>query len=144
MPAWVDAGFEEYAKRVRGRCELSLREIAAVKRGKNADVARIRAEEGEKMLAAMPDGARVVALDLGGKDWSSEGLSEKIDSWMGEAREVVFVVGGPEGLSEAVLARADQRWRLSALTFSHPVVRVVWAEAMYRGWSISEGLPYHR
>ena len=144
MPGWVSAGYEEYAKRMPRECELKLKEIASGQRGKNTDPARAIAEEGQKMQAAIPSGEHVVALDLSGKEWSTPQLSEALARWLAGGRNVSLLVGGPDGLAPACLARADERWRLSALTFPHPLVRIVLAEQLYRAWSLLHNHPYHR
>ena len=144
MPAWVTQGYQEFARRMPAECRLNLIEIAAGKRGKNADVVRLTQEEGEKMLAAIPKGAYVIAMEVGGKDWSTEQLSGQLDNWLHGGCDVVLLVGGPEGLAPACRARADQLWSLSPLTFPHPLVRVVLAEQLYRAWSLLKGHPYHR
>jgi len=144
MPGWVELGYQEYAKRLPAECALRLNEIPAGKRGKNADIARLTRQEGEKMASAIPKGARVVALEVGGKAWSTEQLSARLDSWMGEGRDVALLVGGPEGLEPGLSASADERWSLSPLTLPHPLVRIVLAEQLYRAWSILKGHPYHR
>lgn len=144
MPGWVDEGYAEYAKRMPRECALKLTEIPAGKRGKNADIARAIAEEGQKMQAAIPAGDHVVALDLGGKEWSTPELSGALARWLGEGRNVSLLVGGPDGLAPACLARAGERWRLSALTFPHPLVRIILAEQLYRAWSLLHNHPYHR
>lgn len=144
MPAWVETGFAEYAKRLPAECSLLLKEIPAGKRGKNADLARIRRDEGEKMLAAIPKGAHVVALEVDGKAWRTEDLAGQMQNWLQAHVDVALLVGGPEGLAEACRQRADQRWSLSPLTFPHPLVRIVVAEQLYRAWSILGGHPYHR
>ena len=144
MPGWVSAGYEEYAKRMPRECELKLKEIAPGPRGKNADIARAVALEGEKMQAATPPGDRVVALDLGGAEWSTPQLSAALARWLADGRNVSLLVGGPDGLAPPCLARADERWRLSALTLPHPLVRVVLAEQLYRAWSLLHNHPYHR
>ena len=144
MPAWVTQGFEEYARRLPADCALQLVEIPAGKRGKNADIARITRDEGERTLAAIPRGARVVALDVEGRAWRTEQLAGQLDDWRHDGRDVALLVGGPEGLAPACLARAEQRWSLSPLTLPHPLVRIVVAEQLYRAWSILQGHPYHR
>ena len=144
MPAWVEQGYREYAKRLPGECTLQLHEIPAGKRGKNADIVRLTRQEGEKMAAVIPKGARVVAMEVGGKAWSTEQLSARLDSWMGEGHDVALLVGGPEGLEPGLSASADERWSLSPLTLPHPLVRIVLAEQIYRAWSILKGHPYHR
>jgi len=144
MPAWVEQGYEEFAKRLPADCALQLTEIPAGKRGKNADIPRILQQEGERMLAAVPKSARVIALEVQGSAWSTEQLAQALDSWRQEGRDVALLVGGPEGLAPACAARAEQRWSLSPLTLPHPLVRIVIAEQVYRAWSILAGHPYHR
>ncbi len=144
MPEWVAAGYSEYAKRMPRECELVLREIPPGKRGKNADIMRAMEEEGQKMQAAIPTGDRVVALDLSGSEWSTPQLAEALSRWLADGRNVTLLVGGPDGLAPECLARADERWRLSALTFPHPLVRIVLAEQLYRAWGILHNHPYHR
>ena len=144
MPGWVEAGFEEYRKRMPPECRLELVEIAAGQRGKGVDLARLQREEGEKMLAAIPRGAEVVALEAGGKMVDTEGLSRWLEGWLAGGRDVALLVGGPEGLAPDCLARADRRWSLSPLTFPHPLVRILVAEQLYRAMSILKGHPYHK
>ena len=144
MPAWVNTGTLEYANRMPPQCQLQIREITAEKRTKNSDLKRIRQTEGEKLLAAIPDGSLVVTLDVRGKAWSTEQLSQQLDGWMMSGRDVALLVGGPEGLSPECLQRAEQSWSLSPLTFPHPLVRIVVAEQLFRAWSILTNHPYHR
>ncbi len=144
MPAWVEQGYQEYARRLPADCALQLVEIPAGKRGKGADIARITRREGEKMLAAAPKGAHIVALEVTGRAWSTENLSAELDNWLHDGRDVVLLVGGPEGLAPECVARAEQRWSLSRLTLPHPLVRIVVAEQLYRAWSILQNHPYHR
>lgn len=144
MPRWVQEGYAEYAKRMPAECGLRLVEIAPGRRGKGADIQRAVREEGERMLAAIPKGCRVVALDVKGKEWSTEQLAGQLNGWMGEGRDLALLVGGPEGLAEACLQQADGRWSLSPLTLPHPLVRVVVAEQLYRALSVLRGHPYHR
>lgn len=144
MPGWVEEGYAEYAKRINGDITLELIEIPAGKRGKNADIARITDKEGEAMLAAIPAGDRVVALDVLGKSFATEQLSQTLAGWLPEGRHISLLIGGPEGLAPAALARAHEKWSLSRLTLPHPLVRVLLAEQLYRAWSLLKGHPYHR
>jgi 23S rRNA (pseudouridine1915-N3)-methyltransferase len=148
MPSWVQQGFAEYAKRLPPECALELVEIERGRRGSgkasDADLERIRREEGERLLKSLPDGSLALALDVGGRPWSTEQLAAQLTGWLGGGRDVALLVGGPDGLAEACLARAEQRWSLSPLTFPHPLVRVILAEQIYRAWSITKGHPYHR
>ena len=144
MPAWVEQGFNEYAKRLPPECSLTLIEIPAGKRGKSADLVRITEKEGQQMLAAIPKGALVVALEVTGRQWDTRQLAEKLGQWMQDGRDVALLVGGPEGLAPECLTRAEGKWSLSALTLPHPLVRVVLAEQLYRAWSVTQNHPYHR
>lgn len=144
MPAWVVAGFNEYAQRMPPICSLELHEIPALKRGKNADTARILRDEARAIEAAVPEHALIVALDRKGKTVSTEQLAQNMQQWIDDSQDVVIVIGGPEGLPRDFLRNAHQVWSLSAMTFAHPVVRVMLAEQLYRAWSINANLPYHR
>ncbi|OEF10023.1 23S rRNA (pseudouridine(1915)-N(3))-methyltransferase RlmH [Aliivibrio logei] len=144
MPKWVEEGYKEYSRRFPKDMPLELIEITAGKRGKNADIARILQKEGEAMLATVPKGNRIVTLDIPGKPWNTEQLAEQLEVWKLDARDVSILIGGPEGLSPACKAAAEQSWSLSPLTLPHPLVRVVMAESLYRAWSITANHPYHR
>ena len=144
MPAWVTQGYEEYSRRMPPDCALQLVEIPAGKRGKGADLTRITQHEGAQAIAALPKGARVVAMDVKGRAWSTEELAKELDTWRHDGRDVALLVGGPEGLAPECLNRAEQRWSLSNLTLPHPIVRIVVAEQLYRAWSILSNHPYHR
>ncbi|WP_108947263.1 23S rRNA (pseudouridine(1915)-N(3))-methyltransferase RlmH [Shewanella halifaxensis] len=144
MPDWVETGFKEYQRRFPRDLALELVEIPAGKRGKNADIARILQKEGELMLAAIPKGNHIVSLDLPGKNLTTPQLAEQMNKWLLDGRDVSLLIGGPEGLSPECKQAAAQSWCLSALTLPHPLVRVIVAESLYRGWSINNNHPYHR
>ena len=144
MPAWVQTGYEEYAKRLPRDCALVLKEIPLAARGKNADLQRAICAEGEAMLAAIPAQERVIALDVGGKPQSTENLAAHLQQWQQQGGNTSLLIGGPDGLAASCLARAQERWSLSALTLPHPLVRIVLAEQLYRAWSLLNRHPYHR
>ncbi len=144
MPDWVNKAYHEYAKRLNADCQLKLIEIAPGKRGKNADLARIKLQEGEKLLAAIPKGSLVIALEVKGRAWSTEELAKQLDGWLHSGQDIALLIGGPEGLSNACVARADVKWSLSPLTLPHPLVRVLLSEQIYRAYSILKNHPYHR
>lgn len=144
MPDWVRLGYDEYARRMPPDCRMNLIEVAAGQRRKNADIDRILRQEAERMEAAIPKGAWVLALDVNGKRWDTQQLSEQIGQWMQGGRDVALLVGGPEGFHSQALALAQRRWSLSPLTFPHPLVRVIVAEQLYRGLSLLRNHPYHR
>ncbi len=144
MPDWVHTGFREYAQRMPPECRLELVEIALGKRSRASDPRRAKSEEGVRMLSALARDDLAIALDVTGKPWSTEHLAGHLGAWLQEGRDVAFLVGGPDGLAEECLARAQARWSLSALTLPHALVRVVAAEALYRAWSLLNNHPYHR
>jgi 23S rRNA (pseudouridine1915-N3)-methyltransferase len=144
MPGWVEEGYAEYAKRMPPESKIKLVEISAGKRSKNSDIKRLTQQEGEKMLAAIPKGAKVVALDVLGKACSTEELSQELKGWQGSGQDIAILIGGPEGLAPECLKVAQQKISLSKLTLPHPLVRVVLAEQLYRASTILKGHPYHK
>jgi 23S rRNA (pseudouridine1915-N3)-methyltransferase len=144
MPSWVESAFETYRKRLVAPVTLQLIEVAARRRGKNADITRIVEAEGEALLDAVPSGARPIVLDRNGRRIDTERLAAMLRGWVDESQDIAFLVGGPEGLSDRCIAAASLRLKLSDLTFPHPLVRVILAEQLYRAYSIIHGHPYHR
>jgi len=144
MPDWVEDGYSEYAKRLPAHCRLDLKEIPLPRRGKGTDIARMKEEEGRRLLAAVPSGSRVVALDEAGTEFDTAQLARRLDDWLGGGTDIALLIGGPDGLSAECLAAARERWSLSRLTLAHPLVRVVLAEQVYRAWSLLNNRPYHR
>ena len=143
-PAWVREGYADYAKRLPKPYAPELVELPLGARSKSRAPARAIFEEGERVLAALPKQAHVVALDERGKSWSSLELSHELARWAREGDDVALVIGGPDGHAPEVLGRAQQRWSLSALTLPHMLVRLVVIEQLYRAWTLLEGHPYHR
>ena len=144
MPSWVEEGYAEYQKRFPKEISLQLQELSLGHRGKGADLSRAIQKEGDLMLSAIAPKDRVIALDVKGKPWSTEQLAEQLSSWQMEGGDVSLLVGGPDGLDNRCLARADRKWSLSPLTLPHPFVRVILAEQLYRAWTILKGHPYHK
>lgn len=144
MPPWVDAGWDEYARRMPPELPLEITEVPLGRRGRNADIERLRRDEGAAVLAAVSDRDHVVALDGRGSPWSTEKLAARLEHWMQSGQDVSLLVGGPDGLSAECLAAAGERWSLGPLTLPHPLVRVIVAEALYRAWTVTRGHPYHR
>jgi 23S rRNA (pseudouridine1915-N3)-methyltransferase len=144
MPGWVQEGFHEYARRMPPEIRLELAELKPEERGPGRSVEKAMATEGARILGAIPDGATVIALDERGKAVTTKGLSTLLAGWMQDGSHPAFVIGGADGLDEAVKARADKLVSLSALTLPHALVRVVLAEQLYRAWTILAGHPYHR
>ena len=143
MPAWVTAGFNEYAERLPRELKLELIELPLAARGKNADIERAKNAEGEKILERSRDTHRVL-LDEHGASWSSAQLASHLENWKQGGRDVSILIGGPDGHAAQVMQLADQNWSLSRLTLPHALVRVLVAEQLYRAWSLSANHPYHR
>lgn len=144
MPDWVVQGVETYRKRLPRELALEIVEIAPGPRQKSADVDRAIRVEGDRMLARLGKSERAIALDVEGSAWSTPSLADRLKEWQMEGDDVALLVGGPDGLDKRCLARAHQRWSLSPLTLPHPLVRIMLAEQLYRGWTLLSGHPYHR
>lgn len=144
MPAWVQEGYQAYAKRLPSDFTIRCIEISASKRSKGVDIKRLIHQEGERMCAAIPAGDYVVALTEHGQLWNTQQFAAKLQIWRDTSRDVSMLIGGPEGLAPQCLAVAQQQWSLSPLTWPHPLVRILVAEQLYRAWSILHRHPYHR
>jgi 23S rRNA (pseudouridine1915-N3)-methyltransferase len=144
MPAWIEAGFQEYAKRMPPECRLVLKEIKPIERssGKNAET--VMAQERIRIEASLPKGGRVIALDEHGAQMTTVQLSQQLSVWQQQGGDVSFVIGGADGLDAEFKKNADMLLRLSNMTLPHALVRVILAEQLYRAWSILRNHPYHR
>lgn len=142
-PAWVTAGVRDYTDRLPGNL-LQLVELPLATRTKSSDPRRAQAEENQRLVKATPAGSHIVALHPKGRSLSTEMLAERMRDWMQAGRDVTFLIGGPEGLTETTLAQSGEHWSLSQLTFPHMLVRVILAEQLYRAWTILQNHPYHR
>ncbi|SRR5690554_5936083 len=144
MPAWVNQGFAEYAKRITGDCQLSIQELPLQKRGKLVNIDQLKAKEAKTINDQIKSNDLVVALDVLGKAVSTEDLAGLLSEWQMTGKNVALLIGGPDGLDSDLLKKADVRLSLSRLTLPHPLVRVLLAEQLYRAWSINHAHPYHR
>lgn len=144
MPAWVNTGVETYRKRLPRDFSLEIEEIPLGQRSKNADVAKARTQEAQRIRDKIRGDEYIVALEVQGKPWSTEQLAQEADAWRMQGRDVVLLVGGPDGLEPSLSATANQAWSLSPLTLPHPLVRIMLAEQLYRAWTLLVGHPYHR
>lgn len=143
-PGWAEAAFEDFAKRFPPELRLELKAVKAEPRSTGRTATQLMAAEAQRLEAACPKGARRVVLDERGSRLTTPQLAERLKFWLGDGRDVVLLVGGPDGLDPALKVGADESLRLSDLTLPHAFVRVLLAEALYRAWSLSVGHPYHR
>jgi len=144
QPSWVDTAFADYAARLPRQWQFRLDTIALAQRGKNAEPGAAAATEGDRILARLKSGEQLVLLDERGREFSSRQLADALARWQTEGGDLAFVIGGPDGVSPAVVARAGMTWSLSRLTLPHGLARVLCAEQLYRAWSLTTGHPYHR
>ena len=144
MPSWIREGFGEYVKRLPPEIKIELAELKPEERSSGKTVDKAKALEGERILAALPAGASVIALDEKGRAVTTQGLAVMLAGWMREGVAPAFVIGGADGLSDEVKARADKLVSLSGLTLPHGLARVLLAEQLYRAWTILANHPYHR
>jgi 23S rRNA (pseudouridine1915-N3)-methyltransferase len=144
QPAWVDKAFASYIARLPREWKFRIDSIATVRRSKNDKSGQAMLAEGEQLLGKLHDDEQVVLLDERGKQMTSQSLAEQLSRWQSDGRDLAFVIGGPDGVSDACKARADHSWSLSQLTLPHGLARVMFAEQMYRTWSLQMGHPYHR
>lgn len=145
MPGWVDQAFEDYTRRLHGPWELTITALASARRGQgSAEAPRARATEAQRILALLAPRDYVVALDEQGTQPSTAELARWLEERRGAGQALTFIIGGPDGLDSAVLARAQYRWALSRLTLPHALARVVFAEQLYRASTVLVGHPYHR
>ncbi|HWT71868.1 MAG TPA: 23S rRNA (pseudouridine(1915)-N(3))-methyltransferase RlmH [Oxalicibacterium sp.] len=144
MPAWISNGFDEYVKRMPADCRIVLKELKPVERSGSKTAETAMALERTRIEAALPKGARIVALDERGKDLTSVQLAQHLMQWQQDGRDVAFIIGGADGLDAEFKEKADMMLRISSLTLPHGMVRVMLAEQLYRAWSITQNHPYHR
>jgi 23S rRNA (pseudouridine1915-N3)-methyltransferase len=144
MPPWVEMGVQEYSKRLPRDMPLEFIEIPIGNRAKNANLARAVKQESDQILTQVKPQDHVIALEVTGNNWSTEKLAKQMQNWQMQGQNIIFLIGGPDGLSDACRARANQQWSFSALTLPHPIVRIILSEQLYRAWSITQNHPYHR
>ena len=144
QPAWAEAAYDDFAKRFPPELRLELKALKAEPRTTGKPPAALMAAEAQRIEAALPKGARRVVLDERGTRLTTAALADRLRFWMGDGRDVAFMIGGPDGLDPALKATADETMRLSELTLPHAFVRILLAEGLYRAWSLTVNHPYHR
>ena len=143
VPEWAQQAWDDYAKRFPPELRLELKAVKTEPRASRT-VQSLLAAERERIEAAIPKGARVVALDERGTALTTLALAARLKEWQLASQDVALVIGGPDGLEPAFRQQAHERIRLSDLTLPHAMVRVLLAEQLYRAWSVNAGHPYHR
>lgn len=143
VPDWAQAAWDDYAKRFPPELRLELKAVKTEPRASKT-LPQLLAAERERIEAAVPKGAHVVALDERGTAHTTAALAARLKAWQLQAQDVALVIGGPDGLDPEFRRTAHERMRLSDLTLPHAMVRVLLAEQLYRAWSINANHPYHR
>lgn len=144
MPAWVDAACHDYGKRLPREIDLQLVSLPLTARSTKTSPAQARQRQSELLLDKIAPGSFSIALDEGGKQWSSRDWAAQLDRWLQQQPRVNLLIGGPDGLSGDCLEACQQRVALGRMTLPHALVRVVLLEQIYRAWTILQGHPYHR
>lgn len=143
VPDWAQTAYDDYAKRFPPELRIELKAVKTEPRGSKT-VETLWAAERQRIEAAIPRGARVVALDERGTPLTTQALAQQLRQWQLGGDDVALLIGGPDGLDPELRAAAHQRVRLSDLTLPHAMVRVLLIEQLYRAWSINANHPYHR
>lgn len=144
MPDWVQKPVDDYTGRMPGDFRVEWREIRAEQRSSGATPAVWMAREAQRIRAAIPPAATIVALDERGVDLTTRDLASRLERWQRAAQPVALLIGGPDGLDPGLKSEARELLRLSSLTLPHPMVRILLAEQLYRAWSVLANHPYHR
>ena len=144
MPEWITGGFNEYTKRMPREATTTLVEIKPEPRTTGKSVPQIMEAEAQRIESALPKDVTRIVLDERGAHLNTKQMSQKMHDWLGNGRDVAFIIGGADGLHESVRASAHQLLALSALTLPHGMVRVLLAEQLYRAYSLLHNHPYHR
>jgi 23S rRNA (pseudouridine1915-N3)-methyltransferase len=143
QPRWADEAIADFLKRFPTDFSVSVRELKPEARdGRPPE--RIRAAEAERLRAALPAGCVTVALDERGRDLTSAAFAEQLGRWRDRGDSPVFVIGGPDGLTDELRRGAQLLLRLSSMTLPHALARLLLVEQLYRAWSILSRHPYHR
>ncbi|WP_440617926.1 23S rRNA (pseudouridine(1915)-N(3))-methyltransferase RlmH [Cysteiniphilum sp. 6C5] len=145
MPAWVQEGVNEYQKRLTGSSiQLQVIELPIAKRTKTGTVDGWLAQEAKTVLSKLNEQDHLVILDVQSKLISTEELAQKMESWQQNTPNIAILIGGPDGIDNSIKRLAKEKISLSKMTFPHPIVRIIFAEQIYRAWTILQGHPYHK
>jgi 23S rRNA (pseudouridine1915-N3)-methyltransferase len=143
LPAWIQSGYEEYAKRMPPEARLDLIELKPEDRA-NRTVTKVLETEATRIESAMPRQAELIVLDERGSMITTRELASMLTEWMRTGVSPCFVIGSADGIAPSLKQRARKTIALSGLTLPHAMVRVMLAEALYRAWTLNQNHPYHR
>ena len=144
QPSWVDDAVNTYTARFPRQWKFHLDRVPSAQRSRSTQPDAAKSAESGHILNKIDSDEQVVLLDERGKQLSSQQLADALARWQTDGRNVCFVIGGPDGVSADCRQRADFTWSLSSLTLPHGLARVLFAEQLYRAWSLLSGHPYHR
>lgn len=142
MAGWVKEGFDVYRQRLQGHFRLELIEITANKRSDTHQLKKAVKEESDRLQQACDPNGLTIALDRLGRNMDTPAIASQLEK--NAMQNINILIGGPEGIDASLINRCDQVWSLSALTFPHPIVRIILAEQLFRAYSILSNHPYHR
>jgi len=143
MPSWVQAGYDEYAKRMSREYALELVELKAAPRDRGKSVTQMLAAEAASLRSVCAND-RIIALDERAVAWTTRDLAARLTRWRDDDTNVAFVIGSADGLDEAFKLAANERLAVSSMTLPHGLVRIILVEQLYRAASLIAGHPYHR
>ena len=143
-PLWVKTAFEDYQQRFDQSIQIKWLGIKPDRKTRSLGKKKRIFEEGKKLLKSVNKDNTIIALDKEGMSWTTLKLKEKFNQWVTSSKDISFLIGGPEGLSEDCLNSSNEIWSLSPLTFPHSIVPIILIEQLYRVWSIEKNHPYHK
>lgn len=143
VPDWAQTAWDDYAKRFPHELKIELKAVKTEPRGSKT-LETLYAAERVRIEAAVPKGARIVALDERGTNLTTNALATRLTDWQMGGGDVALIIGGPDGIEPAYRQAAHERIRLSDMTLPHAFARVLLIEQLYRAWSINANHPYHR
>ena len=143
-PLWAKTAFEDYQQRFDRSIQIKWSGLRPDRNTKSLDRKKRISREGKKLLKSVNKDTTIIALNKEGASWTTLKLKEKFNQWLISSKDVSFLIGGPEGLSEDCLNTSNEIWSLSSLTFPHSIVPIILIEQLYRVWSIEKNHPYHK
>ncbi len=140
---WVADGLKMYSRRLEHYAPFSVKELPELKGVSALSAEQVKAREGAQLLGAVKPSDTVILLDEHGSEFTSLQFASQLQKYLNAGRDLVFIIGGAYGFSPEVYGRSDAKLSLSRMTCSHQLVRTVFAEQLYRAFTILRGEPYH-